>query len=232
MSVMAGSRSSVRRVVRRGKPRRLLSGALISLVGYLALAVFAAQQQFFALDYGTRSWVRLLRYEALQLPMELVTSLGDRVGLIAMIALAVPILWWVDRRWAVALPVLMAGAGALQWLAKTAAGRARPNLAPWGFPSGHVLSLVVFFGLMIYLIATAPSRRRRWRMLACLVAAVPVVVVAFSRLYLDKHWLSDLAGGLTIGAAYLLLAIWVVEVLLVRSDHSAQNKGAPREPES
>ena len=94
----------------------------------------------------------------------------------------------------------------------------RPNLAPFGFPSGHVLSLVVFFGLMIYLVAMASSQRRRWRVLACLIASVPVVVVAFSRLYLDKHWLSDLAGGLTIGAAYLLLAIWVVEVVLVRAD--------------
>jgi undecaprenyl-diphosphatase len=215
-------RSSVRRVVRRGKPRRLLSGALVSLVGYLALAVFATQQQLFALDYDTRAWVRLLRYEALHLPMEVVTSLGDHVGLIAMIAIALPVLWRVDRRWALALPVLMAGTGALQWLAKTAAGRARPDQTPWGFPSGHVLSLVVFFGLMIYLIATASRRRRRWRALACLVAAMPVVVVAFSRLYLDRHWLSDLAGGLTIGAAYLLLAIWVVEVVLIR----------PREPES
>jgi undecaprenyl-diphosphatase len=128
------------------------------------------------------------------------------------------VLWRLNRRWAVALPVLMAGAGALQWLAKAATGRARPNLAPFGFPSGHVLSLVVFFGLMIYLVAMASSQRRRWRVLACLIASVPVVVVAFSRLYLDKHWLSDLAGGLTIGAAYLLLAIWVVEVVLVRAD--------------
>lgn len=222
-------RSSLRRVVRRGKPRLLLSGALVSLVGYLALAIFAAQQQFFALDYGTRSWVQLLRYEALHLPMELVTSLGDRPVLIAMIAIAVPILWRVSRRWALALPVLMAGAGALQWLAKAAAGRARPDQAPWGFPSGHVLSLVVFFGLMIYLIATASSRRRRWRVLACLVAAVTVAIVAFSRLYLDRHWFSDLAGGLTIGAAYLLLAIWVVEVVFTQADPPA---GEPpvREP--
>jgi undecaprenyl-diphosphatase len=216
--------------VRRGKPRLLLSGAFISLVGYLALAVFAAQQQLFALDYGTRSWVRLLRDEALHLPMELVTELGDRVGLIALIALAIPILWRVSRRWALALPVLMAGAGALQWLAKVAAGRPRPDLTPWGFPSGHVLSLVVFFGLVIYLIATASRPRRRWRALACLVAGLPVIVVAFSRLYLDKHWLSDLAGGLTIGAAYLLLTIWIVEVVLVRSDGTASSKNSLREP--
>lgn len=223
-------RSSVRRVVRRGKPRRLLSGALVSLVGYLALAVFAAQQQLFALDYGTRAWVQLLRYEALRLPMELVTSLGDDVGLIAMIAIAIPILWRVSRRWALALPVLMAGAGALQWLAKVAAGRARPDQAPWGFPSGHVLSLVVFFGLMISRSATAARRRRRWRVLASLVAAAPVVVVAFSRLYLDRHWLSDLVGGLTVGAAYLLLAIWLVEVVLTPADDRAGHQGRTREP--
>ena len=224
-------RSSIRRVVSRGKPRLLLSGALISLVGYLALAVFAAQQQFFALDYGTRSWVRLIRYEALNLPMELVTSLGG-LGLIALIAVALPILWRVNRRWAMALPVLMAGAGALQWLAKATAGRARPNLAPWGFPSGHVLSLVVFFGLMIHLIVTASSRRRRWRVLASVVAAIPVIIVAFSRLYLDKHWLSDLAGGLSMGMTYLLLAIWVVEVVLVRSDDRASGGVDSREPEA
>jgi membrane-associated phospholipid phosphatase len=230
VSMRTVRRPSVRRVVRRGKPLRLLGGALISLVGYLALAVFAAQQQFFALDYGTRSWVRLLHWEALNLPMEVVTHLGDRGGLILLIAVGMPLLWRVSRRWAVALPVLMAGAGALQWVAKTAAGRARPNLAPWGFPSGHVLSLVVFFGLMIYLIAMASSRRRRWRILACVVAIVPVVVVAFSRLYLDKHWLSDVAGGLTIGAAYLLLAIWVVEVVLVRSDDFPGAGPERREP--
>jgi undecaprenyl-diphosphatase len=124
----------------------------------------------------------------------------------------------------------MAGAGALQWLAKVAAGRARPDQAPWGFPSGHVLSLVVFFGLMIYLIATAARRRRRWRVLASLVAAAPVVVVAFSRLYLDRHWLSDLVGGLTVGAAYLLLAIWLVEVVLTPADDRGGHQGRTREP--
>ena len=227
-------RSSVRRVVSRGKPRRLLSGAFVSLVGYLALAVFAAQQQFFAVDYGTRSWVRLVHYEALNLPMEMVTTLGG-LGLIALIVVAMPIMWRINRRWALALPVLMAGAGALQWLAKAASGRARPNLAPWGFPSGHVLSLVVFFGLMIYLIVTASSRRRRWRVLASIAAAVPVVIVAFSRLYLDKHWLSDLAGGLSIGLAYLLLAIWLVEVVFTRSDPrptAAPGNSQLREPTS
>jgi hypothetical protein len=44
-----------------------------------------------------------------------------------------------------------------------------------------------------------------------------VGAVAFSRLYLDRHWLSDLGGGFSIGLAYLLLAIWLIEVVLVRA---------------
>jgi undecaprenyl-diphosphatase len=148
--------------------------------------------------------------------MEIVTRLGDDAGLVPLIVIASLLLWRVSRRWAIALPVVMLGTGGLQWLAKWTANRPRPNEAPWGFPSGHVLSLVVFFGLMIYLVATASRRRRRWRLLACLVCLVTVATVAFSRLYLDKHWLSDLGGGLSVGLAYLLLAIWVIEVVLVR----------------
>jgi undecaprenyl-diphosphatase len=116
---------------------------------------------------------------------------------------------------------------AVQWAAKTASARARPDLTPWGFPSGHVISLVVFFGLVIYLGATASRQRRHWRALTGCLAVLPIVVVAFSRLYLDKHWLSDLAGGLTLGTAYLLLAIWMVEVVLTRTDGAPVDMTTP-----
>jgi membrane-associated phospholipid phosphatase len=69
---------------------------------------------------------------------------------------------------------------------------------------------------MIYLVATASTARRRWRVLASVVCLVTVGLVAFSRLYLKKHWLSDLVGGFAVGTAYLLIAIWVVEVVSVR----------------
>ena len=40
-----------------------------------------------------------------------------------------------------------------------------------------------------------------------------VLAVAFSRLYLDVHWLTDVIGGFALGLAYLLLTIWLVEAL-------------------
>jgi undecaprenyl-diphosphatase len=223
---MTSEASRHRRLVHARKPRWLLSGAAASLAGYVALAVLAAHQQFFAIDYGTRTWVRVLREETPYLPMALVTQLGGTIGLLLLIVAGVTVLLWRrQHRWAVALPALMAGAGALQAIAKWSIHRARPDETPWGFPSGHVLSLVVFFGLMVWLVATASRRRRRWRVLASALCALTVAIVAFSRLYLDRHWLSDVAGGLTIGLAYLLLAIWVIEVLTVDRGMSL-----PREP--
>lgn len=205
----------VPRIVRGRKPRYLLSGAAISLLGYALLAVLTAHQMLVDVDLEVRTWVALLRHEFLNLPMRGVTALGDSLGLIPLIALGVALLWRVSRRWAIALPFLMLGAGVLQYATKWAADLPRPNAAPWGFPSGHVLSLAVFFGLIVWLVATASRRRQRWRIVAAALSATAVGAVGFSRLYLDKHWLSDLAGGLMAGMAYLLLAIWVVEVVIV-----------------
>lgn len=205
----------VRRVVQGRKPRYLLSGAAISLVGYALLALLATHQVLADLDAGIRTWVALLRHEVLDLPVRVLTNLGDAVGLIPLIGLGMALLWKVSRAWALALPFLMAGAGVLQHVAKWAAARPRPDEAPWGFPSGHVLSLVVFFGLVVWLVATASRRRRRWRIAAAALCTATVAAVGFSRLYLDRHWLTDLAGGLMAGLAYLLLAIWVVEVVIV-----------------
>src|SRR5262249_12444414 len=169
-------------------------------------------------DHGVRALVQLARLPSLDIVMLAVSGLGENYGLIPLIALGSAILWRPSRRWAVTLPILMAGAGALQLIAEGAVGRPRPNLAAWGFPSGHVLSLVVYFGLMTYLLATSTAARSR-RRLGYAGCVVIVLAVGFSRLYLEAHWVSDLAGGLTLGLAYLLATIWLGE-------------GIPRRPRS
>lgn len=79
------------------------------------------------------------------------------------------------------------------------------------------LSVLVFFGLVAYLVCTSGSRRcRRWTSIA--LALATVLTIGFSRLYLNVHWLSDVGGGFAVGLAYLLLlSIWLVERLPARS---------------
>jgi membrane-associated phospholipid phosphatase len=187
-------------------------GAVISLACFLALALIAAAQRFSDLDHGARALVQLVQVPLLDPAMIGFSALGENYGLIPLIALGVALLWGRSRRWAIALPLVMTGTGVLQLVAKWAVDRPRPNLAAWGFPSGHVLALVVFFGLMAYLLFTSgQSRRRRW--VGSLGCAVTVLSVAFSRLYLEAHWVSDVAGGFMLGFAYLVPSIWLVEMV-------------------
>jgi len=186
----------------------LLAGSAGCFIAYVTLAT---RESLLTFDHGAREWVSTLRSDSLTVPMQILTTLGDGAGLVPLIALTCLLLWRSRRRWALALPLTMAGAGGLQWLAKWVADRPRPDATPMGFPSGHVLTLVVILGLIAYL--TAGSRARAWSVATGLVCALTVVSVGFTRLYLDRHWLSDLAGGLAIGLAYLLLAIWLVDVV-------------------
>ncbi|MGH7369003.1 MAG: phosphatase PAP2 family protein [Candidatus Rokuibacteriota bacterium] len=195
----------------------LMGGALGLLAAYLTLAAAAAQHQLLPLDRSVRAWVQPMRSGWLDLSMETVSFLGEPAGLIPLILIASAVLWRMSRRWALLLPLLMAGTGLLQLAGKWAADRPRPNAAPWGFPSGHVLSLTVFFGVMAFLLVTLADRRRRWRILSCATCGTAVGLVAVSRIYLDMHWLSDVIGGFTLGAAYLLIAIWTTRTAFARS---------------
>jgi len=196
---------------------RLTAGACGLLAAYLVLALAAAQQQFLPLDRSVREWVQPLRNGWLDVSMEAVSFLGEPAGLIPLILLASAALWRASRRWALLLPALMAGTGGLQLVGKWAADRPRPNAAPWGFPSGHVLSLAVFFGILAFLLVTLSERRRRWRVSACLACGAAVGLVAASRIYLDVHWLSDVIGGFTLGTGYLLIAIGAAQTLARRA---------------
>ena len=68
----------------------------------------------------------------------------------------------------------------------------------------------VFFGALIYLLWTA-DLPRRWRWIGSSLAVVAILGIAYSRVYLNAHWLSDVLGGFTGGAAYLGFGITWIE---------------------
>ena len=136
---------------------------------------------------------------------------------IAYAAVAVGL--WLAKRARVALfvVIVMAGAAALESVTKLAVGRDRPVLtdavasaAGKSFPSGHAMTAVVAFGLLVVLVP------RRFKIAAAAVGVVAVLVVSYSRLALGVHYLSDVLGGWLLGAAWLVLADWLLADRLLR----------------
>jgi undecaprenyl-diphosphatase len=187
----------------------VLGGALLCLLGFLVLTALVTQQRLDGVDLLARSLIYQSRHPGLQSFMESASFLGGQPGQVAVVVVGSVMLWPRRRRWALALPLVMAGVGFVQFSAKWAVDRSRPNLDSWGFPSAHILSLVVLCGYLAYVVSVA-SARRRWRHLAVGACVGIVGTVAYSRMYLDAHWLSDVLGGLTAGLAYLLVAIWLI----------------------
>jgi undecaprenyl-diphosphatase len=90
------------------------------------------------------------------------------------------------------------------------------------FPSGHVAGIGALLGIIAVCIAVGRSRTVQ-ALLTVLVDA-GVVIVAFSRLYLGVHWLSDVIGGaLLAGVAVILGTVG----LTTRCDQSVRLGRAP-----
>lgn len=105
-------------------------------------------------------------------------------------------------------------AQALMNLAKHGFAVARPQLiaeppvSP-AFPSGHTMIALVFLGLLASLLLPSISARRHSLILSCV--AVLTLFAGTARLYLGVHWLSDIVGGLLLGA--LVLSLFYLLVL-------------------
>jgi membrane-associated phospholipid phosphatase len=105
------------------------------------------------------------------------------------------------------------GAWVLTWVAAevllTAAKeyfhRGRPPdplvaITGYSFPSGHAVAAAATAVALVLVLMPSGSRRRKWEAIAVLFA----FVMAFSRVYLNAHWLSDVVAGVVLGAGVAL----------------------------
>ena len=117
-----------------------------------------------------------------------------------------------NRRLAAALILAIAGTGLLSTLLKALFRHARPTDAliaahESSFPSGHMLSGAVVYGLFASLVLRTSLRKGTRAMVTALILLL-VVGIGLSRLYLGVHWPSDLLGSLALALVCLTLLLF------------------------
>ena len=188
----------------------MLPLAIVSSLAFVVLAVHAFNQQLFDLDHSADALVQSAQHPYLKILMR---ALSDAATGYVLVPLSVGLYLYLRHRGhhAVKLvPWMIVGAYALFTLTKWIVARPRPRMSPYGFPSAHTFGAVVFFGGAIYLLWTI-EMRPVWRWTGTVVLVLLILGVAVSRLYLRAHWLSDVAGGLAGGTAYLLFFLLAAE---------------------
>lgn len=155
--------------------------------------------------------IRNTHADELMIPL---TMLGDTVVVLAMMTTIVGWLVW-RRAWRAAIfsTMIFAGGKLVSVLLKHFVHRARPvelynGSEAFSFPSGHATMAAITFGVLAVLASHAMSR---WsRSLVHAACGLVVISIAYSRIYLGVHWLSDVLGGLLLGG--ILVAAFGVAI--------------------
>ena len=183
----------------------------------------AAHTHLVVLDATVSSWLHARRIPVLTRAMIVVSDLhspGAVALWMAVFALALARLreWY----WMLTLALSVGGGMLVNQLLKISYERARPHfddplltLTSYSFPSGHTAGATVFYGtLAAFLVSRYYDHRVRAAIVSGAVAAI--ALVAFSRMYLGAHYLSDVTAAACSSTAWLVLCLSGVHALVRR----------------
>jgi Membrane-associated phospholipid phosphatase len=159
--------------------------------------------------------------------MVAISYLGNQILIFSILIAVTAVAFWLVRLRLEALFILGLSliSSPINVLLKLLIGRPRPtaNLVDIlsaasgkSFPSGHVMSYVAYWGLLLSFGLILFKRDRWWHYLLLVVPAFFVVMVGPSRIYLGDHWASDVLGAYLLGGLLLGLALWLYLALKSR----------------
>ena len=200
-----------------------LTVAVVCVFGALYLFALISEstveeEALYAVDQQIYTWLLDAMHPQITGSMQLITRLGD--GLTVTIAAVAVGVWLLVRgdRWLALSLALSVGAGSgvmhgLKWIF----ARSRPleqlaSARGHSFPSGHAFLATVLYGFLIYLVWRG-VRSDALRIGATMLLTLVIVAVGLSRIMLRVHWVSDVAGGLTVGVAWLVCSLVITRAV-------------------
>ena len=168
-------------------------------------------------DEGATRWLALHRTGLFDGLTGVVSRSADTLGILALAAVVLVVLWQARLFPAMALLVTGLVLELTTFLTVNALiGRDRPDVPRLGaspstgsFPSGHTAAALVLYAVIAI---TVDDRARTfvWRALAWVAAALVPLMVGFSRVYRGFHHPTDVLFGYLLGCAAVLVATQAV----------------------
>jgi membrane-associated phospholipid phosphatase len=168
--------------------------------------------------------VETLRTPELDQVMYALTYLGSVRAVLALAAVVAIVALLAGRYTDIVLLFLALAASELFVLAtKALVARPRPPLEDarivqtgFGFPSGHASVAAALYGTLAYLLIRA-LRQEALKVFVGSLAALLVVGIGISRVYLGAHYPTDVLAGWTLGVFWLVVIVVTEHVWAVRA---------------
>lgn len=210
--VAAKTRESVASlVVTLGRP--VTSLVVVLFWAALIVAVFwpigiLAHSLEDAVDWPVLLWVTDRRSPSFEEFNWVYTALGDRdpLKIVVMAAAVVFAVLWRRRFW-IPLVAILASFPLEQYVQAVISGmvdRGHPPTGLGSYPSGGIARVVMTFGAIALFAALTWKMSRRWHIVLGTAVFVMATYEGYSRIYTQKHWITDVISGLLFGPALFL----------------------------
>lgn len=149
--------------------------------------------------------------------MNFVTFFGKHEFLIPANLLLIAYYVFVKKhRWySIKIPAIAISSLLMMFGLKNLFGRTRPDnqlleaAENFSFPSGHALMAVTFYGLLAYIVwHTVKNQKLKWTLIVLLI--LWIIIVGVSRIYLRRHYYSDVMAGFAMGFLWLVVSLKVI----------------------
>lgn len=194
---------------------------LLAAAGYITYEVAAVYETLpLPLDKAVQNFFFSLRGPVQDVIISSITHLSDTVTIIAFCI----VLLILPNRKTYGLPVSLAclGGVAIYKPLKHFVLRARPDASlhlvtqgGYSFPSGHSVTSIVFYGLMLYLIQKH-CKNEKLKTVLSWICGILAAVIGPSRIYVGVHWPTDVLAGWCLGGGILIIAILILEKIYVK----------------
>lgn len=160
-----------------------------------------------------------------------ITHLGDAATQWAIgVVVAVVLMVRRKRLLTIAWIAAVAGNGILNRVLKAVFERDRPlhehgfaEVHGWSFPSGHAAGAVAVYGMLAYLLCRAAPPL--WRLPIALCGLTIALLVGYSRVVLQVHYVSDVLAAFLTAGSWLIVCIGAAHVVGLHQAHRRSRSG-------
>jgi undecaprenyl-diphosphatase len=212
-------------------------GAMMFIFGSLAFGALTynlfAQGPLLVWDRALANMLPAIMLKSSTLVQYFINNVGFYIGNEVIIALVIlHALYFCYKRYWQELAMLTigpAGGGLLFRFLSVLIDRPRPPTQMGimvylpGFPSGHAIAVITFYGLMAYLL-TPKMPSIFWKVVVVATALLAIVFVGFSRIVSGGHYLTDILAGYAVGIAWSGLAYTLIELYFKKRNSQKLDK--------
>lgn len=191
--------------------------ALLSLAFFLLILLSLSNPYLLSIDSSVSSLIIKIQNQYLVKIAEIIGYIFEPINsIIIILIISVVISLKGLKKDSVFLALTGSAAGIFIYTFKELINRTRPlnqvvQETGFSFPSGHSTIAVILFGFLIYLSLKYVKSSRK--MLLIIFSLIFILLIGFSRLYINVHWLSDILGGYALGLFLLMIGLILKENL-------------------